>query len=88
MVVEPDLRLHSFRIPCVQAPGNEPCCQPMVADVTTPGDGAEVRDGAVQLACLVWAPYQVPPADLQISQHVPSVDRSASVMAPPSPDPA
>ena len=45
-----------------------------------------VRAGAVQLESPVWAPYQVPATPpFQISQQVPSDDRSAKVMLPPGP---
>lgn len=68
----------------LQAAGNELSCQPMVDEETGEGDGVDEIAGAVQLACPVSAPYQVPPpGDRHTSQQVPFAARSARVMLPP-----
>jgi hypothetical protein len=53
-----------------------------------PGEGGEVRVGAVHLDRPVWAPYHACPSDdFHISQHTLSDARAARVTAPDSPAP-
>jgi hypothetical protein len=74
----------------VQVLGNPLCCQPMPDDVTGPGTGTVVSDGAVHEMAPVCAPYHVgAPSAFQTNQQVPLEDRSAIVTLPPAvvPDP-
>jgi hypothetical protein len=66
-----------------QGVGKLPCCQPMLDEVTGPVAGVEVKAGAVQLDCAVWAPNQVAdPSPRHTSQHVPLDDRAVRVTVP------
>lgn len=71
------------RLRCGQPAGKLACCHPMLDDVTGPDVGVDESAGAVHVERWVWAPYQVAdPAACHTNQHVPLVERLASVTVP------